>query len=63
MVGVIVVQVAGVLPLVLAIATRFGVGAILLAASRTVRPAAPTATMNPGVGPTGGWSSQAPTAG
>ncbi|HEY5628543.1 MAG TPA: hypothetical protein VIR16_03450 [Candidatus Limnocylindrales bacterium] len=61
--GVVVLGIAGVLPLVSAIATLFGAGAILLAAWRSIRPASPAATMNPGIGPNAGWSSPAPTAG
>ena len=51
-----------VLPAIHMIAAR-EVGAILLGAFRTIRPAPPVAAMNPGVGPTGGWSNPAPMAG
>ena len=61
--GVVVLGVAGLLPLVSAIATLFGVGAVLLAAWRTFRPATPTPATNAGFGPSTGWSNPAQTAG
>ncbi len=61
--GIVVLGVAGVLPLVSAIATLFGVGALLLAAWRTIRPATPMLATNPGFGPSAGWSNPAQTAG
>jgi hypothetical protein len=61
--GVVLLGIAGFLPLVSAIATLFGVGAVLLAAWRTIRPATPMPATNPGFDPNAGWSSPAPTAG
>lgn len=61
--GVVVLAVAGVLPLLSAIATLFGVGAILLAAWRSIRPGTATTATSPGFDPNAGWPNPAPTAG
>lgn len=55
-IGVIVLSLAGILPLVSGIATLFGFGALLLAAWRTVRP-------EPSVAGPVGWAQPAPSAG
>jgi hypothetical protein len=55
-VGVVVLGLAGILPFVSAIATLFGVGGLLLAAWRILRPEAPSA-------PAGAWPQGAPAAG
>ena len=57
--GVIVLAIAGMLPLVSGIATVFGMGALLLIAWRIIRPAQPAAPDQPAMGPM--WT--APTAG
>jgi hypothetical protein len=61
--GVVILGVAGLLPLVSAIATLFGVGAVLLGAWRTLRPGTPNPAVNPGFDPTSGWHAATPSAG
>jgi hypothetical protein len=60
--GVVVLAIAGLLPLVSAIATLFGVGAVLLAVWSGFRPATPTPAPAQPAGPTG-WTEPYPTAG
>ena len=59
--GVVLLAVAGLLPFVSAIATLFGLGALLLAAWGSIRPGTPVLAGNPG--PTAGWPAPMPTAG
>ena len=60
--GVVVLAVAGILPFVSAIATLFGVGAVVLAAWSGFRPDAPAPAPVIPAGPTG-WTEPYPTAG
>jgi hypothetical protein len=60
--GVVVLAVAGILPFVSAIATLFGLGAVLLAAWGGLHPAAPQPVSTQPAGPAG-WPEPLPTAG
>jgi len=57
--GVVILAIAGLLPFVSALATLFGVGAVLLAAWSSIRPQSPAPTPD---APTG-WSAPVPSAG
>jgi hypothetical protein len=57
--GVLVLAIAGVLPFVSAVATLFGLGAVLLAAWNGFRPSRPAAADNPAAG----WAAPMPSAG
>lgn len=57
--GVVVLAIAGILPFVSGLATVFGLGAVVLAAYRTLQPEAPTPTADASAG----WTAPAPAAG